>query len=255
MTLAEKIADWMRKRLNEAGARGFVFGLSGGIDSAVVAQLSMMASPRSSMGVILPCHSDPDDEKDARLVAERFVLPVVRIDLDPVYDQMVAALRPAQALPSLERRDQAIAAGDPRMRLPLANLKPRLRMAALYFVANQLDSLVVGTSNRSELSIGYFTKHGDGAADLLPLGSLVKSEVRDLARELGVPKPIIEKPPSAGLWLGQTDEGEMGFTYADLEAYLSSGAENIAPAVAMKIERLARSSEHKRRLPPVYEGD
>lgn len=255
MTLAEKIADWMRRQLNEAGARGFVFGLSGGIDSAVVAQLSMMASPRTTLGVILPCHSDPEDEKHARLVAERFVVPVIKIDLDPVYDQMVAALRPAQALPSLERRDQTTAAGDPRMRLPLANLKPRLRMAAVYFVANQLDSLVVGSSNKSELSIGYFTKHGDGAADLLPLGNLMKSEVRELARELGVPKPIIDKPPSAGLWLGQTDEGEMGFTYAELEAYLTSGAEHVAPAVAMKIERLARSSEHKRRLPAVYEDD
>ena len=107
--------------------------------------------------------------------------------------------------------------------MPVANVKPRLRMATLYFVANSLNYLVAGTGNRSELTIGYFTKYGDGGVDLLPIGSLLKSEVRKLARELGVPQPIIDKPPSAGLWVGQTDEEEMGFSYADLERYLTDG--------------------------------
>ena len=89
--------------------------------------------------------------------------------------------------------------------------------------------------------------------DLLPLGSLVKSEVRALARDLGVPASVIDKAPSAGLWLGQTDEGEMGFTYAELEDYLRKGPASVTPAVAMKIERLARASEHKRHLPPVFQ--
>lgn len=252
MTFAKKIAAWLRERLDAAGASGLVLGLSGGIDSAVVAGLCSMAAPGASVGVILPCHSDPRDEKDARLVAERFSLPTSIVDLDAVYDSMVEALGPASRWierPARMRQSESAA------RLPLANLKPRLRMTALYFVANQLDSLVVGTGNRSELSIGYFTKYGDGGADLLPLGQLLKSEVIALARDLGVPEAIIEKPPSAGLWLGQTDEGEMGFTYTELEAYLTRGPEAVSPTVAARIGHLARSSDHKRSVPPVYPRD
>ncbi|MFB3853426.1 MAG: NAD(+) synthase [Vicinamibacterales bacterium] len=251
-TLAGKIAAWLREQLDETGARGFVFGLSGGVDSAVVAALCGTASPGAAVGVILPCHSDPRDESDAQLVAKRFSLPTLIVRLDGVYDSMVEALDPASAW--IESR-RPLAEGRPAVsdrRLPLANLKPRLRMAALYFVANNLDSLVVGTGNRSELSIGYFTKYGDGGADLLPLGQLLKSEVVALARDLGVPEEIIEKPPSAGLWLGQTDEGEMGFTYAELESYLTMGPEAVSPAVAARIGHLARSSRHKRAVPPAY---
>ena len=124
-------------------------------------------------------------------------------------------------------------------------------MSTLYFVANSMNYLVAGTGNRSEITIGYFTKYGDGGVDVLPIGHLLKSHVRALARELGVPARVIDKPPSAGLWLGQTDEAEMGFTYDDLERYLQEGPQAVSPAVAMKIERLARASEHKRKPPPV----
>jgi NAD+ synthase len=133
-------------------------------------------------------------------------------------------------------------------------VKPRLRMTTLYFVANTLNYMVAGTGNRSELSIGYFTKYGDGGVDLLPIGNLLKSEVRAAARALGVPDPIIEKAPSAGLWLGQTDEAEMGFTYAELEDYLTKGPQTVSPALAMRIDRLMRSSEHKRALAPAPGG-
>ena len=126
-------------------------------------------------------------------------------------------------------------------------------MTTLYYVANRLNYLVAGTGNRTEIAIGYYTKYGDGGVDLLPLGALVKSEVRALARELGVPERVIEKPPSAGLWIGQTDEGEMGFTYAELEDHLLKGPDAVAPATAMKIERLVRASEHKRHMPPMFE--
>ena len=107
---------------------------------------------------------------------------------------------------------------DANARVPLANIKPRMRMSVLYFIANSLNYLVAGTSNRSELTIGYFTKYGDGAADILPLGRLLKSEVRHLAADLDIPPSIVDKPPSAGLWSGQTDEEEMGFSYSDLRA-------------------------------------
>ena len=124
-------------------------------------------------------------------------------------------------------------------------------MASLYQLANSLGFLVAGTGNRSELTIGYYTKYGDGGVDLLPIGALLKSEVRSLARHLGVPEAIIDKPPSAGLWPGQTDEREMGFGYDELERYVVDGAESVAPAIAERIARLVDESAHKRMSPPM----
>lgn len=249
MGRAERIAGWMREQVREAGARGLVVGLSGGVDSALVARLAQLAAPNAVVGVLMPCHSDPQDERDARRAADHFSIPTVRVDLEPAYDAMAAALKKAAGtLPASVHRERPH--DDPRARVPLANLKPRLRMASLYYVANAINYLVAGTGNRSELSIGYFTKHGDGGVDLLPLARLLKSDVRAMARELGVPDAIVDRTPSAGLWLGQTDEGEMGFGYDDLERYLRDGPESVAPALALKIERLVRASEHKRRLPP-----
>jgi NAD+ synthase len=250
MRTAEKIAGWMRRQLTGSGARGFVVGLSGGLDSAVVARLAQLAAPGRVVAAILPCHSDPDDERDAALVAKHFSLMTTRIDLGEAYDALVRAAQPGlNALPDQMR---AAAPADPlRGRVPLANMKPRLRMTALYFLANSLNHLVAGTGNRSELAIGYFTKYGDGGVDILPIGHLVKSEVRALARELNVPSAIIERTPSAGLWIGQSDEEEMGFTYGDLERYLEDGPQGVSPALAMRIERLTRASDHKRTMPAV----
>jgi NAD+ synthase len=247
----DAIVEWLRRRLTQSGARGFVFGLSGGIDSAVVARLCQTAAPANVIGLLMPCHSDPRDEADAALVAGRFEIPTIRVDLGPTYDLYTAALREAaSALPAEQFPDAAHRSEDLKAKLPFANVKPRLRMTTLYYVANTLNYLVAGTGNRSELSIGYFTKYGDGGVDLLPIGELLKSEVRAAARDLGVPEPIIEKPPGAGLWPGQTDEAEMGVTYAVLENYLDTGAEAVAPALAMRIERLIRMSEHKRAIAP-----
>jgi NAD+ synthase len=247
----DAIVEWLRQRLSRAGARGFVVGLSGGVDSAVAARLCQAAAPANTVGLLMPCHSDPRDEADAKLVADHFRIPTLRVDLAPTYDHFTNALRAAaQALPQEQFPDAAHATEDIKARLPLANVKPRLRMTTLYFVANTLNYMVAGTGNRSELSIGYFTKYGDGGVDVLPIGELLKSEVREAARELGVPEPVIDKPPSAGLWLGQTDEAEMGFTYGELENYLTKGAETVSPALAMRIERLIRMTEHKRALAP-----
>jgi NAD+ synthase len=225
-------------------------GLSGGIDSAVVARVAQMAVPDGVMTVMMPAHSDPQDAEDARLVADTYGLPVMTVDLTRPLDALLVQVQ--QALGTWPP-DSPSAADETAARLALANLKPRLRMTTLYYVANRLNYLVAGTGNRSEISIGYYTKYGDGGVDLLPLGSLVKSEVRALARDLGVPARIVDKPPSAGLWLGQTDEGEMGFTYAELEDYLRKGPDSLTPATVMKIERLVRVSEHKRHLPPVFD--
>jgi NAD+ synthase len=251
-TRSPEIIAWMRQRLAVAGSDGFVVGLSGGLDSAVVIRLAQLASDGKVVGVIMPCHSDPQDEADARLVARHFEVPTIRVDLAPAYDQLTGDFKGAMSgLPHATQLTPASATADPRSRLPLANVKPRLRMTTLYYVANTMNYLVAGTGNRCEMTIGYFTKYGDGGVDLLPIGRLLKSDVRDTALELGVPEPIITKAPSAGLWLGQTDEHEMGFTYADLENYLTAGPDAVAPALAMRIERLVRASEHKRALAPL----
>jgi NAD+ synthase len=252
---AKQIVEWLRQQVTAAGARGLVVGLSGGIDSAVVIRLCQLATPEHVAGVIMPCHSDPQDEADGRLVADQFGIPVLRIDLEPSYDSLVTTYRAALAeLPTSMIPSPSDATPDIRGRMPLANVKPRLRMATLYYVANSLNYLVAGTGNRAELTIGYFTKYGDGGVDLLPIGDLLKSDVRAMARELGVPEPIITKPPSAGLWLGQTDEEEMGLTYAELERYLTDGPEAVAPALALRLERMIRASDHKRSVAPTPEG-
>ena len=247
----DAIVEWLRQRLNRSGARGFAVGVSGGIDSAVVARLCQAAAPAQTVAVLMPCHSDPLDEDHAQLVTDHFRIPTIRVDLGSTYDHLTEVLKDAMlALPQSHFPDAAHGPEDIKARVPLANVKPRLRMTTLYFIANTLNYMVAGTGNRSELAIGYFTKYGDGGVDLLPIGDLLKSEVREAARELGVPAPIVDKAPSAGLWLGQTDEAEMGFTYAELENYVTNGPQAVSPALAMRIERLVRASEHKRAMPP-----
>jgi len=243
---AHLIVQWLRDRAEDAGAHGFVIGLSGGIDSAVVARLCQMATPNRVLGVILPCYSNVQDEADARLLAKTFGIPTARVDLSATFDALTGELHGAvKGLP------QSVHVTDIKQQMPEANIKPRLRMTSLYFIANSLNYLVAGTGNRCELSIGYFTKYGDGGSDVLPIGHLLKSEVRSLAQQLGVPTPIIDKAPSAGLWIGQTDEAEMGFTYDMLEAYLTSGASAVPADVAKRIESLHNGSKHKRKIAPI----
>jgi NAD+ synthase len=243
---AHHIVQWLRDRAEDAGAHGFVVGLSGGIDSAVVARLCQMATPNRVLGIILPCFSHTQDEADARLLAKAFGIPAARVDLSSVYDGLTGELHAAvKGLP------QSVHVTDIKQQMPEANIKPRLRMTSLYFIANSLNYLVAGTGNRCELSIGYFTKYGDGGSDVLPIGNLLKSEVRAMAKQLGVPDPIIDKAPSAGLWLGQTDEAEMGFTYEMLEQYLTKGADAVPADVAKRIEGLHTGSAHKRKTAPI----
>ena len=247
-SLADSISTWLRDHVRAARAQGLVFGISGGIDSAVVARLSQLAMPDRCVGVLRPCHSNPQDEEDGRLVARHFGIPVMRVPLDGPYDGLTQSVDTAfEVVPGLRPH----ATDDLRARVPHANVKPRLRMTTLYLVANRLNYLVAGTGNRSEIAIGYYTKYGDGGVDLLPLGRLVKREVWELGRALGVPPGIIDKAPSAGLWLGQTDEAEMGFTYAELEQFLDEGPSAVAAKTAERIQHLMAVSEHKRALPPM----
>ncbi|MCU0641764.1 MAG: NAD(+) synthase [Candidatus Margulisbacteria bacterium] len=234
MMLANKISGWLKEQVTAAGARGCVVGLSGGIDSAVVALLCQKAFPAETLTLLLPCHSLEADMDSARRLAERFQLKYIGVDLGAPFDALCRAL-------PVEPGETGLA---------VANIKPRLRMITLYYYAQKLNYLVVGTGNRSELEMGYFTKYGDGGVDLLPLGNLTKSEVRALAKELGVPQEYIEKAPSAGLWAGQTDEGEMGITYEELDKILAGkGGDKQKERL---VNQRRRASEHKRRLPPIF---
>lgn len=251
-SLSLAIVEWLREKVTSAGARGLVVGLSGGIDSAVTAALCQRAFPEEALGVLMPCHSNPQDEADARLLAESLKLRTTAVDLSGIFDLFVTRLN--EALSGRHSGNQSgVPAGNPAAAkdLAIANIKPRLRMITLYYQAAKLNYLVAGTGNRSELMVGYFTKYGDGGVDLLPIGGLVKSQVRELARYLRIPEPIIEKAPSAGLWEGQTDEGEMGMTYAGLDRYILTGEG--APGVRETVARLNRQSEHKRRLPEIFQ--
>jgi NAD+ synthase len=234
--LAAKLTAWIKGKIDTAGGKGAVFGLSGGVDSAVVAVLCIKAFPKNTLGLIMPCHSMPEDREHAELLAKQFAIPTQTVVLDGILDTYWKILPDFHTDESLKRLAQA-------------NLKARLRMITLYYTANQLKYLVVGSGNRSELTVGYFTKHGDSGVDLLPLGNLVKKDVRELARFLKIPQAIINKAPSAGLWEGQTDEDEMGFTYEELDEYILTGK---APDdLKKRIEWMRATSAHKCTTPPV----
>ena len=259
-SLADEISGWLQFHMNQVGASRLVLGLSGGIDSAVVCALSTMAAgPSRVIAAILPIHSRPEDMRDAESVASAFeVIPRI-LDLAPAYDALLAAM-PDEGAAGLEDANVDPDRQSIRRQLALANVKPRLRMTTLYYLANRYNGLVVGTGNKTELSIGYFTKYGDGGVDLLPLGDLDKTTVRGMARELGVPQPVITKAPSAGLWEGQTDEAEIGVSYEDLDRILAAFAvdQDITETDAVATDRvsaLVAASEHKRRSIPVFQRD
>ena len=234
--LAEKLVSWIKDKVLAAGSKGGVLGLSGGVDSSVAAVLCHRAFPQTTLAVLMPCYSSQEYMAHARLVADKFSIPTKTVVLDSAYDTLLKALPDDKVEPDVNRLAQA-------------NIKARLRMLTLYYFANRFKYMVVGASNRDELAVGYFTKYGDGGADILPLGNLLKGQVRELARSLGIPQPIIDKPPSADLWEGQTDEGELGLSYDELDRYLDSG--EASAEIKKRIDAMIAASEHKRQPPPV----
>ncbi|MBN1485347.1 MAG: NAD+ synthase [Chloroflexia bacterium] len=236
---AERIAHWIGQKVQEAGAEIAVLGLSGGVDSAVVAALCRRAlGGPAVLGVIMPCYSSPQDREDALRVAGPLGIETIEIPLEGAFDALMRVLPPGG-------------------RLAQANLKPRLRMLTWYYLANERNGLVVGSGNKVEIQVGYSTKYGDGGVDILPLGDLDKGQVRELALYLGVPQDIVHKPPSAGLWPGQTDEAEMGLSYDELDAAIAvlegkPGAK-VSPQVLDKVRRMQAASAHKRAMPPIFE--
>ena len=254
------VVAFLRDRVESAGADGVVVAMSGGLDSTVTATLAVQAlGPDRVLGLGLPCHkTDASATMEAAVVADHLNVEFQRTQLRPLLQQFTEHVAPG------------LEPGEPRGPTPtpdraLGNVVARLRMLCTYFVANRTNRLVAGTANRSELLLGYVTKYGDGAADMFPLGELYKTEVRALAAHLGLPSPIVEKQPSAGLYPGHTDADDLGAAYGDIDALLyrvveaGDTVETVADAVGMDAETAHRlvtmcvETAHKRAPVPIAE--
>ena len=235
----EKRVNFIKSILAESGVKGIVYGNSGGKDSALVGILCKAACD-NTVGIILPCTSKrnyDEDTADAKEVAARYNIEIRTVDLTPVKEAELKALDGVAVMNAAA----------------LSNIAPRLRMLTLYAVAAAENRLVAGTGNRSEAYVGYFTKWGDGAHDFNPIADLTVTEIYEFLRYLDAPKCVIEKAPSAALFDGQTDETEMGVSYAELDTYLSGSG--ISEEKKTIIERLHNASEHKRKGIAVYKND
>ena len=242
-----KVTNFIDENVRKSGLNGAVIAVSGGIDSALVLSLTVAAlGPERVRAVTMP-------ERD--ITPESDITDVMR--LTGAYGVTCDIV---EITPALDSMSSLLPLYDPGDRLSSGNIRPRVRMIVSYHYANTLDMMVIGSSNKTELLTGYFTKHGDGGVDLLPLGDLYKCQVRQLASHMGVPQKIIEKTPTAGLWPGQSDEGEMGASYDTIDLILWGNekgysereiAESIGVELTLVEGILARveRSEHKRRLP------
>ncbi len=242
----EKLKRFIKGYVEESHAKGVVLGLSGGIDSCAVSALSAVAlGGNRVLGLLLPEKEvqQPKDIEHAKLVAEKFCFKTEKIDITQTLDATYSA----------------IPVFDPSKKVYKGNLKARIRMLFIYYYANRLDRLVCGSSDKSETMMGYFTKWGDGAADIAPIMDLYKTQVKQIALHIGVPKAIVTKPSSPSLWPKQTAEEELGMKYEllDLILYgLEHFVETSAIAEQLSIDRKSvervkqrwLSMEHKRRM-------
>ena len=235
----ENRVAFIRELVRSSGCEGIVFGNSGGKDSALVGILCKAAC-ENTVGILMPCASTRNygsDMDDGNALAEQYGIETRTVDLTPVREAAVSAIGQATTINS---------AG-------LMNIAPRLRMTALYTIAASENRLVAGTGNRSESYMGYFTKWGDGAYDFNPIADLLATEIIEFLDYLEAPLSIRTKKPSAGLFEGQTDEQEMGVTYAAIDRYLTTGEASEHDRAI--IERFHARSEHKRRPARVFGDD
>ena len=239
------IVEFIKSKVSEAKTDGIVVGLSGGIDSTLTAYLACEAVGKDNVfGIIMPSTTTPTEDKIHGIsIAQSLGIEYKEIAIDSILNEFLL-------MTQLEEDNLAI-----------GNLKARIRMSIIYYFANQMNYLVSGTGNKSEILIGYFTKHGDGACDIEPIGDLYKTEVYKLSELMGIPQEIIDKPPRAGLWSNQTDESEIGMSYDLIDqilylytqkdeknAEIASKLEIPVDDVDMIIDKMTRS-EHKTKVP------
>jgi NAD+ synthase len=242
-----KITSFIRNIFRESKANGIIVALSGGIDSSTTAALCTRAvGKKNIIGFILPCYSDEEDKNDALLLTKFLDIESQILDLSKIYDTFIDLLPKDQNVKDLAK----------------ANLKPRIRMSTIYFFANQMNYLVAGTTNKSEKSVGYFTKYGD-VADFYPIKHLYKKYVHLIAQFLKVPPKIINRKSTAGLWVGQTTEGEisdqLGFpitydTLDDMLEHLEKKDYDVTDEKYQKLFTLVQKNVHKSLLSPELEG-
>jgi len=243
--MADQIGGWIAHQVTKAGKRGVVVGVSGGLDSAVALDLAVRGLGAGRvLAFYLPERGNQAAYEDVKELCGvrgvRYIFATIGSVTDVL--ERVSSTDPNE-FPEADR-----------------NLRPRIRMTLLYHAAQRRDSLVLGTSNRTEYMIGYFTKHGDGAADIFPLRGLYKTEVRALAAGLSLPKNILTKPPSADLYEGQTDEADLGMTYKKLDtalAELLGDGRNVSthPATLDRVRGMVLKNAHKREAPPVWQKE
>lgn len=223
-----EIQSFLKDYLDKSGCKAYVLGLSGGVDSSLVAALARKAVGKDKLYCYcIDIESNPKDIEDAKKVAKQLDVNLEVISLTETYHSYLKDLK-----------------GKDFLRLSKSNLKVRMRMCALFAYAQEHSGLVLGTDNWDERYVGYFTKYGDGAADILPIVHLTKQEVRESSKILGISEDLYNRVPSAGLFEGQTDELEMGISYADLDNYLLGKEVNLE--AKKRIEHLHKISEHKR---------
>lgn len=236
------IVQWLQAKVGEANAKGLLVGVSGGLDSAVVAYLIKRAFPDQSLAVLMPLQTREQDLEDAYSVVKGCNIKALTIDLTKSHKILYGTI-----LEQIKEKNEFNKAMD---QLADANLRARLRMSTLYTLAANYNYLVTGTDNKSEWYTGYFTKYGDGGVDLQPIVEYTKTETLALAKHLGVADQIMKKQPSADLWEGQTDEEEMGTTYDFIDAHLRN--EPIPKDHEQRILSMHKQTEHKRQLPAFY---
>ena len=231
----EKIIQFIRDYYEEYKVGGVILGISGGKDSGVVAGLFAKAiGPENVIGITMPCHSESTDSTDAKLVADKFGFKLINLDLTTVFDQFEE---------EAQKIDDFVESEDSKI-----NLKPRLRMSTLYYLAQMYTKktgkvyLVAGTGNKCEIYVGYFTKGGDGTSDINVLGDLTVEEVIKVGEVLGVPEKVLYKAPSDGL-SGKTDEDKLGFTYADVARVING--EPVDEEVKKLINKKHEANQHK----------